>query len=382
MKRRILLYGSLFALMVVLPTVSSLLYGKRLIEIFQMGVMSFIFFFVWVIMELNGKKENISGLNIPIPYPVFVIAYAGVSILAVTLPLMSALVWPVAFVALVLIYFTDYTHSLLFLGQFLCVASLLKGCDVNLYMCHLLTGLVVIALFSQVDESYKVWGYFIISVLTGFVSLSVNELLFYSTEFKWEDYLLPLLSFFLNVVLMLILLKVYSLFSFQRLKDWYLTVNDTEYAILSKAKEENPKSYYLAIHTSYLSDKMCKAFDLDKDVVKTASYYWRLMENARDKTDYTFPEEAMNLLKELMSHKKPTSREAVAVFVSDEIIRDLMRLFEKDSQIKMNYKTYFDTYFEEKFMSGFFNSCDYSLKELYAMKKILTDEGLYYDFLR
>ncbi len=382
MKRRVLYYLTLFLFIAILPTVSVYLYGRGMMQTFRMGVVMLIFGFVYAIIEFTGAKENTSALNVPIPRPVFFCAYGIISLMAVILPLVSALVWPFAFFALVLIYFTDFDRSMLLYGQLLCVSCLLRGSDVNIVIAHLLCGIVVMAMFRRVDEEYKVWGYTVIAALTVFVSLSVNQLLFYTKDFQPEDFLLPFLAMVINVMLMLILLKIYSLFSFQKFNEWYLTINDTEYIILSRAKTEDSEGYFHAIHTSYLSDKCCKAFDLNKDAVKTASYYWRLMEKATDLSDYSFPEDAMALLQELMSGKTPVSKEAMCVYMCDEVITMIMKQFAENPQVKIPYKKFFDTMFDRKFDHGFFNKCDMSIRELFEMKEIFTNEGLYYDFLR
>lgn len=323
--------------------------------------------------------------------------YTGVlltcCVIACLMPLLPANGWPFLSIALLLFLLSDALQTLLSVTVLLMIACLMKQTGMEVLICYLFCTVVVIALFDKLDKRYRIGIPVFLSLCAQLVVATANLMLFTDLPMNIETFVVPVISLFVNLILMIVILKSFSAMVVHRYRDRYMTINDTEFEILVRIKAEKPKSYFLAIHTSYLTDKLATRFELDKDSVKTASYYWKLCEDQNGRanqkllealqTDYHFPPKAMELLYELTDKKtRLASREAIAVYMANRVIEQISALFLKDNKQEIPYKQLMEQIFHEKQEQGFFEQCQFTMKDLTNMKKVFVEEALYYELLR
>ncbi len=360
-------------------------------EVFVTGIISFA---ILIVEYLLHREQNRNCMGQKMDIRLFLVAFSILTLLVSAYPLMRPLAWPFLFLALLLSFLTDQRLAIASYAVLVIQPCMMAHCDVNYVFLFLVSGLVVQLLFGNLDDSYRIGIPTFLSACV-FLVLSVADIfLFNDVALNIESFLLPLVNVFVNLVLMIVVLHIYSRSFLHRFRDRYLTVNDTEFVLLAEAREQDPDTYYKAIHTSYLAERLAAFFQLDRDSTKSASYYWRLSEKRLQRqqeesagipellAEYDFPEEAVQLLEELVSEKRPVTREATAVYMSDCVIGLLTDLFEKDNKVRLDYTEFFRRLFEEKYREGAFNQCDFSIRQICEMRELFIKEALYYDFLR
>lgn len=383
----------LSACFVLLPTITSYLYHRNYENLLQMIVIT-MFGFGFIVFEYywrNKKNINASGMDVPVKFYYWVVLASGVLVCA--FPMMSVLSWPFLVIALLFCLFSDMLQGLLSYSLLLMVACQIKECSVSVFSFYFICGLVVILLFAKMDKSFKIGLPIFISLCVFMLSSVANVVLFMDTTITLEIMLLPIVNIFVSMILMLVVLKTYNYLFYNKFRDKYLTINDTEYVVLIDAKKEEPALYYRAIHTSYLTGKFAVEFGLDEEAIKTASYYWKIIEEKQRKGKsknfmtendaFDFPPKAKELVEELMNTKKKyVSKEAIAVYMADTTISSIIDIFKEDKNTRIQYRSFFEKMFKERMDNGFFDRCEFSIGELVRMKKMLIEEALYYDFLR
>lgn len=383
----------LFACVVLIPSGTSYLYKQSYDNLLQMIVIT-TFGFGCILFEYywrNKKNTNASGMEVSIHYYYLVVFLS--SVLVCLFPMLSVLSWPFLVIALLFCLFSDTMQGIVSYALFLVIACQIKDCSVSVFSFYFICGMVVILLFGKMDKTFKIGLPFFISVCVFMLSSAANVVLFMDTTLTLEVLLLPVVNIFISLILMLVVLKAYNYLFYNKFRDKYLTINDTEYSVLVDVKKENPPLYFRAIHTSYLTGKFAVAFGLDEEAIKTASYYWKIVENKQRENkskdfltigdSFDFPPKALELIKELMNTKKRyVTKEAVAVYMADTTISGLADAFKEDKNARIQYRSYFEKMFKEKMDNGFFDRCEFSVCELQRMKKMLIEEALYYDFLR
>ena len=99
--------------------------------------------------------------------------------------------------------------------------------------------------------------------------------------------------------------------------------------------------------------------------------------------EYQYPETVNDILKEYLDKdERIVLKETVVLLMADTVISSISYLFSKDSAAKIDYEKLIHAIFKKKTEGGLLNSSNISIGELEEMKKILTEEKLYYDFLR
>lgn len=200
---------------------------------------------------------------------------------------------------------------------------------------------------------------------------------------------------------MLAALRFYCAVVIDREKGKYLMINDQEYKMLAKYKEEDRQLYYNAIHTAYFAEKTARLLHMDVDVAKNGGYYHRIIVSeckAREKSleeickENKFPPKAVQLLQEYNYKSQPMKmRETVAVYIADCVVSAIMYLIDKekseenkqeDEKAGNDYAKVALGVVRRKINSGLLNKSDISLSDLGGLEKIYTGEKLYYDFLR
>ena len=86
--------------------------------------------------------------------------------------------------------------------------------------------------------------------------------------------------------------------------------------------------------------------------------------------EHHIPYDLYQLLLEFHNRKQSyVSREAIIVYLSDQVVCSILYLFAKDKNSQIDYHQLVDVLFEKKLESGFFNESNLTMKEIQYMKK-------------
>jgi membrane-associated HD superfamily phosphohydrolase len=204
----------------------------------------------------------------------------------------------------------------------------------------------------------------------------------------------PAINVVISMLIMLVLLNYFSVYVVRGSSDMYMEINDPEFELLVKIKEKDRHEYYAAIHTAYLAERIGQELGLNRRMIKTCSYYHNVgilagrpedVETAdRYYTDYNFPKEAVELLNEyiISGKNQPVSQEATIVSLCEELVRQIMDIFAKDSKARLDTDSLIDDILDKKTAYGVLHSSRLPVSDLYRIRKLLKKEKLYYDFLR
>ena len=142
----------------------------------------------------------------------------------------------------------------------------------------------------------------------------------------------------------------------------------------------------------YLCDRIAKKLGLDDAAAKAGGYYHKIGiikgENSFENVklileDYRIPDKVMEILKEYLNKEENiVSKETAILLISDTVISSISYLFSKDANASLDYEKLIQAVFKKKLESGILKHNELSLGEVEKIKKILTEEKLYYDFLR
>lgn len=278
-------------------------------------------------------------------------------------------------------------------GSALLLISVLLGEAVtpDLFVIYFVSGMTGVFLFSAIDESFQVGWSLFSSLLIQMVCLCLHDVLMANEVLSLDIIAVPAVNTLVCLMLLLILLKFFSVSIIYRTRDAYMDINDPECPLLVELKECSKEEYYHAVHTAYLCDRIAKKLNLDDAAAKAGGYYHKIgvlkgegnFENAQlVLNEYHFPDKAMEILKEYLDSREIISRETTVLLFSDTVISSLTYLFSKDHDVKLDYKKLIETIFSKKIESGILNHSKISICEMEEMKKILMEENLYYDFLR
>lgn len=171
-----------------------------------------------------------------------------------------------------------------------------------------------------------------------------------------------------------------------------MDLNDPEYPLLVQLKALSKDEYYHAVHTAYLCDKIAKRLHYNDTVVKACGYYHRIgrlkgknsWENVQEICkEYNIPQEVIKILREYTDPSQVmVSKETIVVLFADCIVSSICHLFEQNPKAELDYEKIIETIFKNKMSSEKLWKSDMSLGQLREMRKIFSEEKLYYDFLR
>ncbi len=322
----------------------------------------------------------------------FSIAYLVLYAAACLFPLFTQLGWPFLSIAVVLTLFSNALVGMVSFTALLTISSLLGGVSMHVFMMYFICGICAVVLFSALDESFRVEVPMILTCLVYIVSMSANLIITRNANLSFEMLIVPIISLFLNIVLILMFLWYCNTRIVSRLKGRYMEINDPEFELMVRIKEAGMTYYYHAIHTAYLCNKLAVRLHMNADAVRAAGFYHDagvihrtdskegLLAVVRD--EYRFPQEVCSILEEYKTGGSIATKEAAVLLMSVTVIDTIMSLFEKDKNARVNYPELIEGLFQKKTDKGIFRHCNISIEEMGLMKKILTEENLYYDFLR
>lgn len=382
----------LFVLTSAVSAVASFLYGRSLIE--GVGITILVSAgFGAVLFSIAQSRENDTFLFDNVKHfwrvtLIYVIGLGG----SVLFPLLPAGGWPYLAVFVGLMLFSNQVIALSAGSVLLLLSVFLHNGSISLFFIYFVSGLVGIIVYSYINETFKVWIPVLISMMSLLVCLSIHEVLFANEAFSVQMFWIPGVNLLVSLILILILLKFFSVSIIYKNTDLYTDINDPECPLLVELKAMSKDEYYHAVHTAYLCDRIARKLKMDDALVKACGYYHKIgllrgennWENVQSiLIEYQFPIGVQNILKEYIDkNQKIMSKETVVLLFSDTIISSITYLFSKDSKVQLDYPKLIGAIFKKKLESGIIDSSEISYGEVQEMKKILVEEKLYYDFLR
>lgn len=326
-------------------------------------------------------------------YGKFVIFYLMALALSLLFPLLPVSGWPFLIVFVLLSLFSNSISGLAAGSVCLMLSVMLEANgSCRDFFLYFISGLVGIMVFSRLNESFKVGIPAFISLLCLTVCLCANTVLFEKEQLSLSQFIIIVINLMVNFILLLIILKIFSHSVIHKTRDKYMDLNDPEYPLLVQLKALSKDEYYHAVHTAYLCDKIAKRLNYNDTVVKACGYYHRIgrlkgknsWENVQEICkEYNIPQEVIKILREYTDPSQVmVSKETIVVLFADCIVSSICHLFEQNPKAELDYEKIIETIFKNKMSSEKLWKSDMSLGQLREMRKIFSEEKLYYDFLR
>ncbi len=308
------------------------------------------------------------------------------------LPLLPDSGWAFPAIALALTLFANTATGLMAYAVILGICIYFSDSSVLIFLMYFLIGCLYAILFERLDEDYKTGEPICIATMVYSV-IMIARIIFRSYgALEIEMFMIPVINLFITFLLVLAVLRFYCAVVIDREKGRFLEINDQEFQLLAKYKDENRDVYYNAIHTAYFAEKAARLFHMDVDVAKNGGYYHKIIAAECKKEDksleeicrkYKFPPKAVRLLQEYNYKSEPIiMKETAVVYLADSVVSSIMYLLDKDDNKEVDFAQIAIAVMKRKIDSGILNKSDISISELCGMEKIFTGEKLYYDFLR
>lgn len=392
--QKVLLAVAMFVVSIPSIGVSAYLYEKSFRDIFILliivtacfGMAIFSFFQSNIFQALH--YDNGSHLSR------FVLTFLMGTAAACLLPLLPDAGWILPAAALALTLFSNTVTGLTAYAGLLSVCAYFASTDMLTFLLYFLTGVLFAVLFERLDNDYRTNAPMSAAMVVYVVEIAAKVVLQSHGMLTADELVVPIMNVFVTFILMLVILRFYCAVVIDKEKGRYLRINDQEYELLAKYKEEDKQTYYNAIHTAYFAEKTARLLHMDVDVAKNGGYYHRIIVLECKKHGKSleeicqlnkFPSEAVRLLQEYNYKSRPMKmRETVAVYLADCVVSSIMYLIGKGDMSKQNidYGKIATGIIRRKIESGIFNRSDISMADLGGIDKIYTGEKLYYDFLR
>lgn len=304
--------------------------------------------------------------------------------------------WAVPTLALALALFSNTVTGMLAYAGLISVCVYFASADILIFMLYFLTGGIFAVLFEKLDDEYKTGVPMFIATVIYIIGMAAKAVFQSRGTMTEETFIIPIVNVFITFILMLVVLRFYCTTVVDKEKGKYLKINDQEFKLLAKYKEQDKQLYYNAIHTAYFAEKTARLLHMDVDLAKNGGYYHRIIvaecnKNNKSLEDickkYKFPQEAVQLLQEYNYKNRPLKmRETVAVYLADSVVSTIMYLIGKGQENgntnEIDYSELAIAVIKRKLDSGILNDSDISLSDMNGFEKIYTGEKLYYDFLR
>lgn len=310
------------------------------------------------------------------------------------LPLLPDAGWGLPGIALALTLFSNTVTGMTAYAGLVSVCVYFSSADVLTFLLYFLTGIVFAVFFERLDNDYRTGAPMFAAMMLYIVEIAARVVIQSHGVVTADVLVMPVMNVFITFILMLVVLRFYCAVVIDKEKGRYLHINDQEYKLLAKYKEEDRQTYYNAIHTAYFAEKTARLLHMDVDVAKNGGYYHRIivLECKRQEKsleeicrENRFPPEAVRLLQEYNYKSQPMKmRETVAVYLADCVVSSIMYLIGKgeENSSEQDFSKIAIAIIHRKIDSGILNQSGISLADLGGIEKIYTGEKLYYDFLR
>ena len=324
----------------------------------------------------------------------FVTTFLVGTAVACLLPVLPDAGWILPVFALALTLFSNTVTGLTAYAGLMCVCAYFASADILTFLMYFLTGVLFAVLFERLDNDYRTGVPMSVAGMIYVIEIAAKVIFQSHGVITANALVVPIMNVFVTFILMLAILRFYCAVVIDKEKGRYLRINDQEYELLAKYKEEDKQTYFNAIHTAYFAEKTARLLHMDVDVAKNGGYYHRIIVLECKKQDRSleeicqenkFPPEAVQLLQEYTYKSRPMKmRETVAVYFADCVVSSIMYLIEKGESQEQDrdYGKIATAIIRRKIGSGVLNNSEISLSDLSGIEKIYTGEKLYYDFLR
>lgn len=272
----------------------------------------------------------------------------------------------------------------------LITTSLSASSNMYIFFLYFMIGLLGISFFRNLGLDFQVAGPMLLSGISSFVLQTAYIVIFENQPISFNILFMPLLNLFINMVLLVIILKYFSGLSMYILQDKYSDINDQEFPLMAELKAENKEIYFEAIHTAYLAERIALKLNMNDKAVKGCCYYYKIADrkilnedgtNTTIMEHYDFPKDLVDLIQECKNGIYG-SKESCVVLTSNKVIKSIL-LAQKDfTDKKIPYSSIIELIFDKFNKDDILNNCDISIRELNVMKNTYIEENLYYDFLR
>lgn len=390
--QNVILLVIMFLISMFATGVAAYFYGKSFREIFMLLIVSAASFgsviFSFEQSNIYQRLHYDNGNH----YARFVFMFI-ISILAgCMLPFLPNGGWAVPAIALALTLFSNTTTGLMAYAGVLGICVYFSDASILIFLIYFLVGAIFSILFEGLDEDYKTGVPMFVAVIL-YTIVMMAKIMFENQGMPdMELFIIPMINVFITILLMMAVLRLYCAAVIDKEKGKFIVINDQEFPLLAKYKEENEQLYYNAIHTAYFAEKAARMLHMDVNVAKCGGYYHKIIVAECRKEEksleeicqmYKFPPKAVQLLQEY-NYKSLTlkMKETVVVYLADSVVSSIMYLLEKEQKNEIDYGKIATAIIRRKVDSGILNQSDISLSELGGMEKIFTGEKLYYDFLR
>lgn len=381
-------------LSVSVTSASAYYYGKAWREIFLLMIISIIGYgsviFSMIQSDINNNLHYDNGQH----YTRFSLIFITGVLCSCIFPLLPSTGWVFPTIALALTVFSNLITGIVAYSGMLGCCVYLANEDSLVFLLYFIVGIIFSVLFDRLDKEYKTGiPTFTAILLYGIIMLG-NVVLTSQGVMDIEMFMIPLLNVFITLITLLGVLRFFCAVTIDKEKGQYLEINDQEFPLLAKYKEEDEQLYYNAIHTAYFAEKIARLCNMDIDLAKNGGYYHKIIVNECKKQnksleefckDYNFPPAAVKLFEEY--HYKPKTlemRETAVVYLTDAVVSSLMYVISKEEnkEKEISYGTIAAAVLKRKTTSGVLNKSNISISDLVEMEKMFTGEKLYYDFLR
>ncbi|MBQ9591000.1 MAG: hypothetical protein IJR29_12575 [Butyrivibrio sp.] len=389
-------YGLLFFITGIIVFCFSFLMGKSYEAILRNTIVSLIIAGTDVYMLLDAfsrGKEAYAYDNYDHKFR-FVFAYIVILIMSCVFSLVPNLFWPYMALFVILGLFSNNEIGIVSGTGFVIISVLLEESGVygELFM-YAIAGMLALALFRDLKENTAIGYPTAISLMIQAVLLLAFNVLFQNRTLSIGLLIVPILNIMFNLIILMVFLNIFGVYIIRKSNDMYMEINDTNYPLLIRLKEQSIEDYYRAIHTGSLAERIALELGINNRAVKTCSYYHGIgvLENKKKWEDVKhfyeenhFPIEAQDYLREYIAPEKGhvKSKECLAVRMTETVIISIQQLFKQDKNAKIDYEKLIDDLFDKMISDGKLNDYNVTFREYEVMRKILKKEKLYYDFLR
>lgn len=384
--------AAVFILTGISMAVTGWLYGLNLNQIISNTVMSCIgcgmVLFVIRQESVLGILEYDNKDHLPRFYLVYLVGL----VIACVLPMLPEAGWFFPVLAVALAIYSSTVTGIVASSVLLVVSVLNAQASVAVFILYFICNLVSILAFRQLEESFRVGIPLFLTVTVLFVATTAMDIMFLPGRLSVEAFIIPMINMFITAILLLILLKNFSVLVIHKYTNIYQSINDQEYVLLIRLKQESRESYFHSIHCAYLCERIAMKLHLNATLAKAGGYYHRIgvlnEENDSSLTaelgpQYRFPPELCELLRQYLDKDAHlTSKEGTILFLVDSVVSTLIYLFQKDADAQPDYNQIIGMIFKRKQENGSLKDSELSLAQLSQVKQILLEEKLYYDFLR
>lgn len=291
--------------------------------------------------------------------------------------------WPFLTIFVMLALFSNMGTGILASSVLLMIPVILSGASMNYFVMYLISGCFAAALFQHLEIDFTIGMPLTMSMLCLLVCETANVVLLANARPELEMFLVPAANIIINSIMLVGGLKLFSSMVVYQYRVNYLEINDTGNPTLMKFKEECREDYFISIHAAHFCDLICKAIDMDENMLKCAAYYHRMGEELpKVMVRKHFPPKLKEILVEYGTKQPPKNKETAILACSDMVVSAIIRKLRENGDTPIDYMAFIDDMFEKLVKNGYFWQCNISMKEFKAMHKIFREEKLYYDFLR